>query len=192
MKTLVCFGDSLTYGYGVGPRKVWHQLLKEKLDIRIINRGRNGDSLLGMQMRLFSDVIESPSDVCLFMAGSNDLMMGQSLEEVWSQIKRIKEKISANKIKTIVLSPPPVIPEMAEISWDSYPDYSGFNNNLEKLSLFFQKEFPEEFINVYEAFMKLPHQKRKALYLDGIHLNEEGNKYLAEIIVARIAIFFYN
>lgn len=183
MKNVVCFGDSLTYGYGVRVEKVWHQLIKEKLDLRIINRGRNGDSLLGMQIRLLGDVLESQADTCLFMAGSNDLMMGQSLEEVHSQIIKIKEKIMERGIKTFILSPPPAVSGMAEISWDSFPDYEEFNNNLQELTILLQKEIPLEFINIHSSFMDLPLEERKSLYLDGVHLNEEGNAYLAETIM---------
>ncbi len=104
MKTFVCFGDSLTYGYGVPVGKVWHQRLKENMDIRIINRGSNGDSLIGMQIRLARDVLESGGDVCLFMAGSNDLMMGKSSEEVYLGIRKIKEKINEKDIDTILIS----------------------------------------------------------------------------------------
>ncbi len=183
MKNLVCFGDSLTYGYGVSPGKVWHQILKDSLGIRVLNRGRNGDSLLGMQIRLSGDVLESPVDTCLFMAGSNDLMMGKPFEEVFSQIMSIKEKIVAKKIKTIILSPPPGIGEMAEISWNSYPDYNKFNKSIEELCLLYQEECPMEFINIYEKFAILPYKERKSLYLDGVHLNEEGNAYLAKTLI---------
>ena len=186
MKTFVCFGDSLTYGYGVPVGKVWHQRLKENMDIRIINRGSNGDSLLGMQIRLARDVLESGGDVCLFMAGSNDLMMGKSSEEVYLGIRKIKEKINEKDIDTILISPPPSIPEMAEISWDSYPDCNQFNKSLEDLSNRLKKDFPNNFINVFEKFMSLSYPERKKLFLDGIHLNEEGNEFLGRIIQSGI------
>jgi len=183
LKKLVCFGDSLTYGYGVRPGKVWHQILKDTLGIRVLNRGRNGDSLLGMQMRLSGDVLESLGDTCFFMAGTNDLMMGKPFEEVFDQVISIKEKISKSGIKTIILTPPPGIAEMAEISWDSYPDYNKFNKSIEELSHLYQKDNPKEFIDIYHGFMSLPNNERKSLYLDGVHLNEEGNAYLAKILI---------
>lgn len=186
MKTFVCFGDSLTYGYGVTAGKVWHQLLKEKMNIRIINRGSNGDSLLGMQIRISRDVLESGAEICLFMAGSNDLMMGKSLDEVYNGIVRIKERILERGIKTIIISPPPAIPEMAKISWDSYPDYEDFNEKLKGLSERFNKKCPNEFINAFGKFMELSDLERKKLYLDGIHLNEEGNEFLGHIVQAGI------
>ncbi len=182
MKTVVCFGDSLTYGYGVLPDQVWHQQIKKHFGIRILNRGRNGDSLLGMQIRLFRDVLDSSADFCFFMAGSNDLMMGESPEEVFNNIKKIENSISKKNIKTIILSPPPAIPEMAKISWDFSPDYEIFNKSLEELSHRLNDEFSERFINIFGNFMNIAFAEREKLYLDGIHLNERGNKLIGEII----------
>ena len=182
MKSAVCFGDSITYGYGVRAGSVWHQLIKEKLGLRIINRGRNGDSLLGMKIRLQHDVIESGADFCFFMAGSNDLMSGNTPEDIFMEIKNISERINSMGIKTIILSPPPAVPEMAVVSWDSWPDYSKYNSNLQRLSNFLQEEFKDNFIDVHRNFLNYS-GKLRDLYLDGIHLNEEGNAYLGEIII---------
>lgn len=113
-------------------------------------------------------------------------MMGKSSEEVYLGIRKIKEKINEKDIDTILISPPPSIPEMAEISWDSYPDYNQFNKSLEDLSSRLKKDFPNNFINVFEKFMSLSYPERKKLFLDGIHLNEEGNEFLGRIIQSGI------
>ncbi len=182
MKSAVCFGDSITYGYGVRAGNVWHQLMKEKLGLRIINRGQNGDSILGMKIRLQRDVLESGADFCFFMAGSNDLMGGNTPEDIFMEVKNISERINSRGIKTIILSPPPAVPEMAVVSWDSLPDYSNINSNLQRLSNFLQEEFKENFIDVHMSFLNCS-GRLSDLYLDGIHLNEAGNAYLGDIII---------
>lgn len=186
MKKILCFGDSLTYGYGVAQSAVWHQLLQKENDIRIINRGQNGDSLLGMSLRLQRHVLESGADICFFMAASNDLISGRKIDDVFEDIKKIKERISAAGIKCYYFLPPPAIGEMAEISWDSWPDYEAFNNDLEKLALWAQEEFGSEFLNIYQGFADLDYAERKKLYLDGIHLKEEGHVLLASLVEVRL------
>lgn len=182
MKKILCFGDSLTYGYGVSQAKVWHQLLAKEKELRILNRGQNGDSLLGMSIRLQRDVFDSGADLCFFMAASNDLISGRKLEDVYADIKEIREKISQAGIRCIYFLPPPAIAELAQVSWDSWPDYQVFNKDLEKIGLWAQEDFPEDFLNIYAGFSSLEYLERKKLYLDGIHLTSQGHALLASLV----------
>lgn len=83
---LVCLGDSLTYGYKVKPSETWPSLVKQKLNIEVLNKGINGDTTMGMLGRYNFDVrSESPSHVIL-MGGGNDLIWecpSRSLKLIW-------------------------------------------------------------------------------------------------------------
>ena len=54
---LVCLGDSIVYGYGVSGRYAWPYLASQALGIHILNKGENGDTADGMNVRFMEDVV---------------------------------------------------------------------------------------------------------------------------------------
>jgi lysophospholipase L1-like esterase len=71
MKTLVCFGDSITEG-AIGASYV--DRLRERLPgVRVINAGINGDTIVHLLRRAERDVIGHQPDVVTIMVGLNDL-----------------------------------------------------------------------------------------------------------------------
>ena len=53
---IICIGDSLTEGYGVGRPENWVTLLNERSENDIINKGISGDTTGGMLARFQKDV----------------------------------------------------------------------------------------------------------------------------------------
>jgi len=49
---IVCFGDSLTFGYNVAHKDKWHVLAEKKTGIRMQNSEINGDTTDGMRFYL--------------------------------------------------------------------------------------------------------------------------------------------
>ena len=41
--TLICLGDSLTYGFGIPRHRVWPSLLAKTTGMKVLNWGINGD-----------------------------------------------------------------------------------------------------------------------------------------------------
>lgn len=71
VKTLVCFGDSITEG-AIGASYV--DRLRERLpSARVINAGINGDTVVHLLRRAERDVIAHQPDVVTIMVGLNDL-----------------------------------------------------------------------------------------------------------------------
>lgn len=67
---LICFGDSLTAGsYGGSYVKAMRALTP---DIKIINGGVGGDTVINLQHRLESDVLDKQPDSVFLMIGGND------------------------------------------------------------------------------------------------------------------------
>ena len=83
---LVCLGDSIVYGYGVSPRYAWPYLASKTLGINILNKGENGDTADGMNVRFMKDVVwNHPKDVFV-MAGATIFLWGfhrPIQEKVW-------------------------------------------------------------------------------------------------------------
>ena len=181
---ILCYGDSLTYGYGVPDAFVWHQLIKKRFNIEIINCGANGAMLTGMKLRLDNQVISKEKDAVLFMGGTNDLISGRLPEDVKNDIGDIFKKIIDDQPNSVLIIPPPAIVEMAQKSWDSMGEYEQLNQSLKMIGSYFADVYEGQVISMYQAFMDLEEKHRLSLFSDGVHLNEQGHCFFAEIIIA--------
>ncbi|MEP7367458.1 MAG: arylesterase [Acidobacteriota bacterium] len=77
---ILCFGDSLTAGYGVEPGKNYPDLMQAALDARgyhyrVVNAGISGDTTSGGVARL-AEAVASKPEVVLLELGGNDGLRG--------------------------------------------------------------------------------------------------------------------
>jgi len=75
---ILCFGDSLTAGYGVPPGSAYPDLLQTALDergyrYRVVNAGISGDTTSGGVARLADAVAMKPAVVLLELGGNDGL-----------------------------------------------------------------------------------------------------------------------
>ncbi|MDM0585184.1 SGNH/GDSL hydrolase family protein [Clostridium perfringens] len=62
---IICIGDSLTFGYGVGQENSWVSLLNDEKN-KFINKGVNGDTSTGILSRIYEilkPIILSPPKI---------------------------------------------------------------------------------------------------------------------------------
>jgi lysophospholipase L1-like esterase len=124
--TIICYGDSNTYGYdprlGGGGRypegERWVDILAEKLGCRMENQGLCGRSIPSMQsqIRHIKSQLEewrhiSPEYQIWVMLGTNDLLMGKSntASEVAGRMKNFLEAIlcfDVNASDILLIAPP--------------------------------------------------------------------------------------
>ena len=82
MDTIICIGDSLTYGYGVHRAQCWTKLAAEMSGWTIVNRGVCGDTTGGMLVRMreiLREGIGEKNERCfLLMGGCNDILYSGS------------------------------------------------------------------------------------------------------------------
>ncbi|MBS5823895.1 MAG: peptidase [Clostridium argentinense] len=184
MNSIVCIGDSLTYGYGVSTKSSWVELLRKKLNnVNVINAGVNGDTTIGMVNRFTEDVVYNNPDIVVILGGTNDFLTNKSAENALKNINIMVKEAIENNIVPIVLSPPKAIGDLALNCWDSYCDYSKVNSLIEQFGDILSKFCSNEdisFINLNDVFDKI--EDNRYLYTDGIHLSEEGNKLLFEAV----------
>ena len=79
-QTIVCFGDSLTAGYGLDPAQAYPALLQKKIDAQgwpfhVVNAGLSGDTTSG-GLRRINWILRQQVDVLLIELGANDGFRG--------------------------------------------------------------------------------------------------------------------
>lgn len=183
---IVCIGDSLTYGYGVFSAKCWVELVKNKLNIPIVNKGINGDTTTGMLSRSYMDVVKNAPTHVIIMGGSNDLIANRSLNMVKENIEElVKESINYN-ITPIIGIQTPIDKTLAELRWSETLDYDMINSSIENYRnwiLKFSAKNNIGCIDFYDCFKEnLKTKTPKELYIDGLHPTILGHKLIAECV----------
>ncbi|MCX7991410.1 MAG: SGNH/GDSL hydrolase family protein [Proteobacteria bacterium] len=177
----VAFGDSITEGYGVSegwPEKLVKELKKKysSADIKLINKGRAGDTVEDGLFRLDNDVIENKPDFVSINFGINDAMSAVPLA-VFE--KNLNEMINIIKSKTQA----EILAISSEILEDEEADKTvrKYYDKIQKVS----REQKIAFVDIHRYW----HQKIRegvdinSLLIPGLdHPNEEGYKLFAKII----------
>lgn len=93
---IICFGDSLTFGYGANPQDAFPLVLLELTTLPVINAGIDGDTTTEALQRLESDVIERNPLLVIIEFGGNDFLrkipIETSVANVSQMIDRVHEK----------------------------------------------------------------------------------------------------
>jgi len=92
-KNIICFGDSITFGYGVSSGEDFPSALGKLLKIEVINAGIDGDTSVEALKRLDSDVLNREPFLVLVEFGGNDFLRKIPPEETINNIKQMVEKI---------------------------------------------------------------------------------------------------
>jgi len=91
--SVVCFGDSLTYGTGAAEGESYPERLAEKLGEPVINAGIPGDTTARALARLADDVLIHEPRAVFITLGGNDLKNGLSRESAFRNLKMIISEI---------------------------------------------------------------------------------------------------
>ena len=207
MKSVVCFGDSNTYGYNPAdgdrfPESVrWTCLLQELLGdgYKVIEEGLNG------RTTVFEDPCDDwkkgidyikgilcthrPVDYLVIMLGTNDMktVFNASAEEISAGLNEIvqrSEKVMDLKQgyvpKILIVSPPEISPDIL-----SGPFAGSFNEAaVEKsrhLSEYYKKVADKHGCGFVDAKLHIRPSAE-----DGLHLDAQGHKGLAALIAKSI------
>jgi len=167
---IVCFGDSLTAGFGVDPGKSYPDLLQQELDrrgyrYRVVNLGVSGDSTQDGLERLPQVLAEKPRIVVLEF-GANDGLRGQPAsiaEGNLAQMAEALEKTGARVVLAGITLPPNYGPEYIQKFDAMYPSLA--------------KRFKMPLIPFLLAGAA---GNRNLMQADGLHPNTEGTRVVAE------------
>jgi lysophospholipase L1-like esterase len=193
---IVFLGDSITQGGG-GP-KGYVTLIKnglatkhKDLEIQITNAGISGNKVPDLQSRLQKDVLDKKPTVVVIYIGINDVWHGEkdpakgtSKDKFEAGLKDIIKQIQgAGAI--VILCTPSVIGEKKpgtnslDAKLDEYSDVSRAVAKETKVPLCdLRKAFQD-----YEKANNKDDQEKGVLTTDRVHLNDAGNKLVADTIL---------
>lgn len=94
-KNIICFGDSITFGYGADPGEDFPSALSDMIDIPVINAGIDGDTSSEAIKRINSDVLDRDPLLVIIEFGGNDFLRKIPKEETINNIRIMIDKIQA-------------------------------------------------------------------------------------------------
>jgi len=90
---IICFGDSLTFGYGVGGGEDYPSALAKMLDIPVINAGIDGDTSTEALKRIGSDVLNRKPLLVILEFGGNDFLRKVPKEVTVDNVRQMVREI---------------------------------------------------------------------------------------------------
>jgi lysophospholipase L1-like esterase len=94
-KNIICFGDSITFGYGVKPGEDYPTALSKIMSTPVINAGLDGDTSLTALKRIKGDVLDKEPFLVLIEFCGNDFLKGVPLDSTIDNIRLIVQQIQA-------------------------------------------------------------------------------------------------
>jgi lysophospholipase L1-like esterase len=94
-KNIVCFGDSITFGYGASPGEDFPSALAKMTKAPVINAGIDGDTSTEGLERIDSDVLKREALLVIIEFGRNDFLRKIPLEVTLNNVRQMTEKIQA-------------------------------------------------------------------------------------------------
>jgi len=89
-KSIVCFGDSITFGYGADPGGDYPSALAKMTTFEVINAGIDGDTTTEALKRIKSDVLDRDPLLVIVEFGGNDFL------------RKIPEEVTINNMREII------------------------------------------------------------------------------------------
>ncbi len=216
MKTILCYGDSNTWGYVPlefdmstmhmerYPRDIrWTGRLQKLLseNYYVIEEGLNGrttnlNSPLppdrnGKTYLLPCLYAHSPLDLVILMLGGNDLksFYYRSAQDITNGLAELVQMIQSTQYGQALKSPPKILligyPELSSEHYGEWMnDKNLFNDGIirsKQFHTYFSKVAAEYGCHYFNA---APHVKLSEI--DGLHLDEEGHRVLAELLANEV------
>jgi lysophospholipase L1-like esterase len=189
---IVAFGDSLTVGetgfmisgseeYPATYPKCLELLGQEyvrsahaEVSLEVLNRGVNGDLTAGMLERFARDVVHEKPDYAIILGGTNDIGWGLDLATIIHNLTSMYDSALKNEISPLACSVPAIL------GFDELiPPRLDLNAKIRAES----EKRNVDFIDLFKATADPRNNRLSEEYsADGLHLNSEGYRRLAECI----------
>lgn len=180
MKTLVCFGDSITADetFFNGMPRLTPRLQEVFPNWKIVNAGIPGDNTFDALNRIEEDVISYKPDFVTVFLGTNDAVPFSqvSLQAYKENLEKIVNQISSNKV--LLISPAPVDEERQHNRTNRV--LGQYADVVEEVA----RETGSYFLNVFAEMIQERDYKRfvENDEKDGLHFGPEGYEYVAKLI----------
>lgn len=185
---IVCIGDSLTEGYNVHESKRWTNLLRDKLNIEIINSGISGDTSAGMLARFNEMVIKHKPSHVIIMGGTNDIFQNLSDNHIISNTLAMTRYARHHEIISIIGIPTPFY------HLDDFTDNNQFIDidSLFKRIHIFHQALRQFILDDEQRFIDFTTNMKADLFFnDGVHPNEKGHECMSEIAKQSLNTILY-
>ena len=191
-KKIIFFGDSITQA-GVKPggyiMKIGELVAKDGLtdQFELIGAGIGGNKVYDLFLRMEEDVLSKNPDVVLIYVGVNDVWhkrtygTGTDADKFEKFYTAIIEKLQAKNIK-VILCTPAAIGEKTDFSNELDGDlnkYSTIIRSLAEKNKLPLVDLRKSFLDYNKQF-NTENKESGILTSDKVHLNEQGNKFVAE------------
>ncbi|MBW1644878.1 MAG: SGNH/GDSL hydrolase family protein [Deltaproteobacteria bacterium] len=180
--TIVCFGDSITNGYGV--RRPWRQVMARQLaeqrpdlPLRVINSGVDGDTLFGGRHRLRRDVLRYRPQITTIAFGLNDLAMGAPLAEFRDNLEKVVAAL-------VEIACQPVLLTTVRPAGDWFFSGSPEDYNRQMLAVAERRRLP--LLDLWREWPALE-DPYEFFLADGVHPSEAGHAFIGRRTAAFLA-----
>ncbi len=187
---VVFLGDSLTFGYGLETEDVWTSVIdKDRSDLTVINKGITGDTTVGMLARFQGDVVANQPDIVHIMGSANDFICHANPDQVKGNFMSMAMQAKAAGITPVIgVATLPVADDVID-PWNKFGNFHEVAKKLDELDEWIYKFNEHIQVKVIDYKKELPKHYDgdiADLFIDGLHLNELGNKILAKIFLDRV------
>ena len=169
--SVVCFGDSLTAGYGAAPGHDYPALLSQKIDLPVFNAGVSGNTTSDALLRLDRDVLTHNPKLVIITLGANDYFHGMYKGETIANMEKIIERIKEHG---------------AMVAWAEVQMGVMGDPDIDDFKAMADREHILLIPNILGGIIANPQ-----LMHDKIHPNDEGYKIMADKIYQHIKGLLY-
>lgn len=176
--SVLCFGDSLTAGYGVAPKDSWVSLLTRRFpSTRFYNHGICGCLFSSILEDALSAAMPPAKDTMLFlMGGTNDILCGIRLDSLLQRAEKDIRTLSRH-LPVILGIPPLTTPDSIAAGWQQDWQYERTNEELRLYGDLLRRLAADLSLPAADFQTAIP--QRNAFYSDGVHPNAEGHRLMA-------------
>jgi lysophospholipase L1-like esterase len=177
------FGDSITHGGGAvsySPANVEYSF-QTYLSFPTINLGKSGDTTETMLNRFDDDILPYHPRFLIIMGGANSLRGGAPSDQVISELAAISDECILYGIRPIFLTLPPINPDAIKkaLHEDTVPNWQ---EEFAAVNSFIREQ--QYYIDIEPDFLGPDYHLPPRWAVDGLHLDIEGKKLIAQIINA--------
>jgi len=170
---IICFGDSLSAGFGLAEKESYPYLLQQKLNAdgynyEVVNAGVSGDTSTGGLDRADWVLGQENAKIVILELGANDMLRGMSPAKMKQNLEKIIQKAEARGLKILLcgmLAPPTMGAQYERDFTNAFPDLAS--------------EHRLTFLPFLLENIALNKELNQA---DGIHPNAAGEKIMADNI----------
>ena len=163
--SILCLGDSLTFGYGATNGGSYPEQLGGLLARAVVNAGVNGDVSESAAYRLPALLVQHAPGLVLVGVGGNDFLRQYPLNKTETALERIVSTISPKAQVVLIAEPKPSLVSAAVGSLSDHPIYEKVAKRL-NVPL-----FSDGWSDILS---------KEALRSDNIHANDAGYALFAE------------